>query len=504
MRIFRTVAATINDSNQSLGLMALVPLLMVFAWLWLGHLGSVALAPPADNIEQLVWMHSLQMGYYKHPPLPTWMMWAFAQVAGDTAQSSAWLGALCTLLSVVVYASLLNKLEGPRFAAVGVLAALSITFYNGRLNYYNHNVVLMLWVACSAWVWWKVVQSRGHLGWWMTLGVLGGLGMLTKYQYMVSVICALFLYVQMGMWREAAHRAGLAWAVFLATLIMLPHLMWLVGAPESPINYAFQSSLGASLAGKAKVMFVANWSADWFLNRCLPAVILVLATGVAAYVQRRPKAYGYDSNPRHASMDSIRGHKLLYTWGLGPPTVMALIGLVWGVDLQLQWGTAFALWTPPVIMLIVGISERSLKAGALRTAMICFLILQAVLMWHSYTTSAYGKSSSTAAHWRHFPAQAIVDDIAEPARKLLGGPITHISGITSACGALSLLMPERPKVLINGNLDISPWIAPHELADSHILQIWEPGSAPVGAFATLNGWSWQVIDHDPPDYPINP
>ncbi|NMM79153.1 hypothetical protein B2J89_21170, partial [Acidovorax sp. SRB_24] len=48
--------------------------LLLFAGVWLWHLSSVALSPPADNIEQLTWMRSLQWGYYKHPPLPTWML----------------------------------------------------------------------------------------------------------------------------------------------------------------------------------------------------------------------------------------------------------------------------------------------------------------------------------------------------------------------------------------------------------------------------------------------
>ncbi|MBY0465544.1 MAG: glycosyltransferase family 39 protein, partial [Burkholderiales bacterium] len=500
MRILRSVTATLNAPSLSLGLMALAPLLMAFAWLWLGHLGSVALSPPADNIEQLVWMHSLQWGYYKHPPLPTWLMWAFSQVAGDTAASSAWLGALCTLLSVGVLASLLQKIEGPRFAAVGVLAALSITFYNGRLNYYNHNVVLLLWVACSAWVWWHIVQSKGHLRWWLALGVLAGLGMLTKYQYMVSVMCALWLYVQSGMWRVSAHRVGLAWAVCLATLMVLPHLIWLLGAPESPIHYAVQSSLGAHLEGMAKVRFVANWGADWFFNRCLPAVLLVVTVGLTSHLLRRRQARAQGTSVRHMSIGSADGRKLLWTWGLGPAIVMAGIGLLWGVELQLQWGTAFALWTPPVVMLMIGLSEQTLKTGALRAAVAAFAVIQALLLWHSYSTSAFGQRSTTTLHWRHFPAQAIVDDIAAPARRLLGGPVTHISGITSASGALSLLMPERPKVLIDGNLKISPWIAPHEMINARILQIWAPGTAPADAMPTLNGWHWQVIDHVPADH----
>ena len=48
---------------------------LVFAALWLSLLGFSSFAPPIDNIEQLTWVRSLEWGYYKHPPLPTWLLW---------------------------------------------------------------------------------------------------------------------------------------------------------------------------------------------------------------------------------------------------------------------------------------------------------------------------------------------------------------------------------------------------------------------------------------------
>ena len=44
------------------------------AWLWLSD--RAVLAPPTDNIEQLIWVRSLEWGYYKpvsytHLTLPT-------------------------------------------------------------------------------------------------------------------------------------------------------------------------------------------------------------------------------------------------------------------------------------------------------------------------------------------------------------------------------------------------------------------------------------------------
>ena len=64
-----TLTQTPIDSFR--GVMVLVCL---FAVIWVWHLMSVALTAPMDNVEQLVWSHSLEWGYHKHPPLPTWLL----------------------------------------------------------------------------------------------------------------------------------------------------------------------------------------------------------------------------------------------------------------------------------------------------------------------------------------------------------------------------------------------------------------------------------------------
>ena len=48
--------------------------LFLFSVVWLLQIDSSSLTAPKDNLEQLTWVHSLEWGYYKHPPLPTWLL----------------------------------------------------------------------------------------------------------------------------------------------------------------------------------------------------------------------------------------------------------------------------------------------------------------------------------------------------------------------------------------------------------------------------------------------
>lgn len=466
---------------------AVMLLLALFGAVWLWHLDSVALSPPADNIEQLTWMRKLAWGYYKHPPAPTWMMRAFSQWAGWSAWSSYLLGALCTLTSLALYWSLLRDIHGERFALVGLLSALCITFYNGRLNYYNHNIALMLWVAASAWLWWRLL-TRPRLRWWLALGVVVGLGMLSKYQYALAAASGLWLFIQHGLWRSPAQRRGLLLAAALATLICLPHGLWLLGQERGPIAYAMQSSLGAQLAPAARLAGTARWLADWLLNRCLPAVLLLALVWWGQRRLRPPQ----EVMPA-AGAATTRGRSLLYVWGILPPAVMTAMGLFGGVDLQMQWGTAFALWTVPVLMAALGLRDEALRSRRpMAVAGMGFLLLQSALLWLSYDTSAFGRHPPRSSHWREFPSQALALSVAGPARRALGGPVGIISGPPAASGAVALRLPEKPRVLIGGDLATSPWIQPAELAKNGILELWPPGEGPADVPRVLNGWGWRV------------
>src|SRR4249920_2024958 len=118
--------------------------LLAFAFVWLLHLGQTSFAAPVDNIEQLVWVRSLEWGYYKHPPLPTWLLWLPVKIFGLTPWTTYVLGAALTLTALGLFWGFLARLRGQAYASVALAAAACITFYNGRLTYYNHNVVLLL------------------------------------------------------------------------------------------------------------------------------------------------------------------------------------------------------------------------------------------------------------------------------------------------------------------------------------------------------------------------
>lgn len=460
--------------------------LLLFATAWLPELAWTSLAPPGDNLEQLTWIHSIEGGYYKHPPLATWLFWLPAQLFGVTAWATYLTGAACTLGSIALLWHLLTELRGQRRAALAVLAVLCITYYNGRLHFYNHNVALMPFVAASALLCWRACATRS-LGAWAALGLVVGLGSLVKYQMAVAVACVLVYWLVRRGWRDERQRQGLLLALLVALLVFAPHVRWLEAHDFAPIHYAMDSSLGLQLGLQARSADSLQWLLDQLANRAVPAWLLL---GVAWHTVKR-RGSRAASPPEPAPTDGSRA--LLLVWGLVPLLFTTLVGLLFGADLQLEWGTSFLLFAVPAAMeALPGVPWVRVP---LRPVLITFAALQFVLLSVNVATSPRGPRLARDDHWRGFDSARLARLLQAPARRALGGPICVVSGPPVPAGALALALDDHPRVLIDGRFDRSPWISRQRVEACGLLELAEdaplPGGRPVGpAFPRL---SWRIV-----------
>ena len=434
--------------------------LLAFAWVWLGMLDVSSLSAPVDNIEQLTWVRSLEWGYYKHPPLPTWLLWPVVKLLGLRPDATYWLGACVTLASLGLMTHWLTRMRGARFALLALLAVLCITFYNGRLYYYNHNTVMFMFVVGSAWASWQAFRLRS-LNWWALVGLMLGLGGLSKYQIAVAAVSVAVVWIQQRAWRDSVHRRGAALAVVTALLVMAPHLAWLMRNDFAPIHYAMNSSLGVDMSWSKRPAEAAHWLLDLVFNRELPAwLLLSYALASSGRSGRRAAAL----EPRHDSADPTQlSRASLLSFGLVPLTMMPAMGLLAGVDLQLQWGTAFAAFTVPAVLELLSMRGMVFSKQALPRAFNAFLVLQLILIGVNLLTSPLGPQSLESKHWCRFDSVGLARAIAGPSSEDAGGPIHIIEGPARVAGALALQLPGHPLVLIDGNPAISPWVSKEAL-----------------------------------------
>ncbi|GAC1529872.1 MAG: hypothetical protein NVS2B4_08460 [Ramlibacter sp.] len=445
------------ESGKQAALALIVATCFVVGWLVVTM--TVARVAPTDNIEQLTWVRSLEWGYYKHPPLPTWLLWPVVQVFGLHAWTSHVLGALLTIASVAIVRSLLVRTRGLSEANLCALAILCVTYYNNRLYYYNHNVVLLFITAACAWTCWQALRTR-WLGWWAALGVLLGLGGLTKYQIVITAACVVACWLLERGWRDRMHRQGAALAAGIACTIVAPHLAWLVKHDFPTLQYAMSSSLGAALSFHDRAAHSIAWLGDQLFNRALPSWLMVAVT---AFLGLRAPSFprltglgggppgGQDKSPDPASA-------FLLVWGVIPLSFIALVGLLAGADLQLHWGTAFMPFVIPAVLVSMHkwVSWGRIPTRAMLSA---FIGAQSVLVLLNVYSSPIGPAPEMN-HWRSFDIESLTRAVDGPIRKQIGdNPICVISGPPAIAGALALHTRQHPLVLIDGRWDRSPWVS---------------------------------------------
>ena len=467
-------------------------LLAVFGVVWIAAYWLTATAAPGDNVEQLIWIRSLELGYYKHPPLPTCIMAAAAFVFGPSIGLTYILGAVLTLGSLAIFWSLLCRMRGKAYATVAILAALSITFYSGRLYYYNHNVVMMIWISLAVALTWQVTVKPSLLT-WALLGAVSGLAMLSKYQYVLALAVIGLWWLRIGGWRHPIHLKGAALAALVGLLILSPHLYWLTTHDWMPMHYAERTSLGLHLDTAARINMSWTFAVDWIFNRCMPAWIVI---AVALWWGRRNK--GQDevqvSSAQTRTAEDKMQREFWLLWGVVPLLSILALCLFTGSYLHLQWGTAFMFLCVPAAMELARKPADWGTPKQLRAAWWTFGILQVLLLVQFLMASPAGLKGYKSSHQNHIPVDKIVESLAPAAHQLLGGPIDIILGPQALAGRVSMELPERPRVFVERNLHYSPWIHAEELPTARMIEVFvAPDPLPEGAYRAYDRWAWRPM-----------
>lgn len=292
--------------------------------------------PPIDNLEQLDWALHPALGYSKHPPLPSLILWVCAQIVPAGLTLTYLLGAAQVLFTLIIAYRLGALSLDQRRGWLGALLISAISYHTLRMHFYNHNTALLCANAAAMLCTWKVLRDGSWTA-WTALGVCWAAGMLSKYQMAIAILCNLaFLGWALRHSRLVLLR-GLLLSGLVSLALLMPHIVWLTQNHFPSFAYA-SSSLGAALPPLARADSLLRFLASQAL-RVMPVILLLAVMRVLA---RQPLAAPRTLPPTPAlSIAFWRIH------AFGPLLLMALINLVGGVDLEMHWGTAF-LWALPM------------------------------------------------------------------------------------------------------------------------------------------------------------
>jgi len=296
--------------------------------------------PAHDNLEQLDWARHPALGYSKHPPLPTWVLWLFEQIFPTGVNLTYALGGLtvAAMLGCAWYVT--RCLLGGRLAWRATLLCTVVTWYTLRMNFYNHNSVLLATTAASFAALVHALR-RDRARDWMLLGLCWGAGMLSKYEMVVGIACNLLgLALVEPRWSRRLRALALAGATSLS--IFAPHAWWLVVSDFPPVHYAARF-VGAALGPRDRLERLLSFNGGQLL-RIAPLLVVI---GSLSWCARRTTIRVAPGAPPPSPPSAPLARRLLMVHALGPLVIFCALGVLAGVDLEMAWGTAY-LWMIPL------------------------------------------------------------------------------------------------------------------------------------------------------------
>jgi hypothetical protein len=245
-----SVLARTRDETRVLALGSVLLVVALKCALTLGVAGRYGWH--RDELYYAVAGRHLQGGYVEFPPV-TALLAALARVVfGWSLVGLRAFTVLAAAGTVVVGALVARELGASRRAET--LAAVLIAFCPGMLatNWLFQPVafdqlttLLVLWLAV------RLALGRGS---WPLLGLAAGVGLETKYT--LAVVLVLLIATFLVWRRDAVSPAGLAAAVGIAGVLMVPNLVWEAGHDWTSVHFFLNPPPSGS--DETRPQFIAN------------------------------------------------------------------------------------------------------------------------------------------------------------------------------------------------------------------------------------------------------
>ncbi|MCD6027604.1 MAG: hypothetical protein K0R08_2123 [Solimicrobium sp.] len=461
-RIPFTLGASPGASNL-LPLVLLLLLLHLILWSTLGDISHSA--PGLDNIEEIVWSNSLEWGYFKHPPVPSWVMHGMIAIFGP----SVWLTFFTGQLSVVLALFFVWKLgcefgfhpevtaRQSSYSLVAVLLSSTIAYFTSQGIVSNHNTMQLWSIAGAVWMFYRAVRHQ-RLADWAWLGVFSGFAILTKYSALIQFFCFFVYLLSAGKIKQKATWQGIAVASLIFLLLIAPHIFWLsqqISSDSNPLSYA-NNSINKDVTRLEQLITLRR-----FIVTSLGRIAPFLFALTLLIFWNRSKSHSQSiKQPAQSALPITIFNQLapsdrlfLLIIGIGPSVFTLLFALIFKMPLNASWATTFFL-------LFGFYSWRLLPDSSqlLRRTIIIVITLQIISsVGFAIVSGPLAQGAGHAAR-STYPGREVSNQLLSIWANYNQTPLTLIAGDTWTGGNIAMHAPQNIKILINGDYTISPWV----------------------------------------------
>jgi hypothetical protein len=464
-----TTSTITLPSGRSVGVRALPPayavgISLAVVVLWAAWAAYFNTAQFGDNIEQFNWAQSLELGYHKHPPLPSWALAVVIRLFGPSVYWAYVLATLC-LLGTMGFTWLIGReLIGERLAAVGVvLWGLNLSF-SQRAQLYNHNTVLVLCIAASVWLAMRASRGgRSHWLWWGATGVAAGAAMLAKYQALVPLGGLLLALVWAGRLRRPAQWGGLLLALVVMVAVFAPHAAWVVRNDFTTLRYA--SDAVESASWWMRLRFVVAFAANQ-LRLAFPALLTITIAWIWIYRTRGD----LDTTIDAAIVPDVNRWMTGLIWFT--LAVLLVMALASGVSLRNHWGVQ-ALQFFPLWLALWWDRRIKIDLSVLVTAAV--LVQAGSLGFYAAEHRDPGAVISSRRIDTAYPARRLARAAVAHWASATNCPLHYVEGSVFDAGLVSLYSGGRIQVFDSDRA--TPWVRPEDLQRDGGLFVLDEGDA---------------------------
>lgn len=186
-----------------------------------------------EDAEQAYYSQWWRLGYDDQPPLYTWLQNIVNSIFGVTKVSFSLLRALLFFSIVVVLYQFALKYIKDQYKALLVVVSLSLVpvFIDFTFRRLSHTSLLCLVILLTYVIVQQLIKRKTVLN-YIWLGVIIGVGLLTKYNYILALGAFCLVLPFDENLRRIIYNKRIVITLALSVLIITPHVLWLLSHHE--------------------------------------------------------------------------------------------------------------------------------------------------------------------------------------------------------------------------------------------------------------------------------
>lgn len=432
----------------------LTAILAIYFFLWIISPTLFSSSFPLDVPEGIYWGKEFQLGYYKHPPFSSWIVYGFYAVFGYPGPYI--LSQLCIVLTMVFVYKFAKNILSEQKAFYSGIFILGIFYYTYPSLEFNHNIAQMpLWSALIYTFYLAIHKDTWK--WWLSFAVLTGIGMLTKYTVAI-LIFTMVLFSLITPYRKLWLNFKPWCAVIIALMIFSPHIFWLIQHDWLILSYIQSRSHESSNSHQYLTSFKYLLAQ---LANFLPLLIILLCNKCLSL--------------KYKNIPQSDRYFILFI-GLFPGLFLFILNLIFGINIRDMW--ASPMWCLITLILIAMIPDQKFQKYQIGLAkgLLIWLCITATLMIIYVLFGGNIRNKPSRMDW---PQEQLSNTTEQIWTLLSKCKLDNMGGDNWLAILSATDMQNMPSILMHTDIAYSPWINKARLVRYGSFQLWEKGKQPV-------------------------